>query len=144
MTSKDLQEHYRAELARMLGPEGGRHGANCWVVLSHRPPTGDAPPLDSTITLATSLGRSPVIPAPPALARSKEISVSVLSDTRLAQPSKRPNNRDTPYGGSRGYRSLHHLSTRFAEDPPFVPSACCASTEMQSRRILTIRLLILS
>ena len=25
MTSKDLQAHYRAELARMLGPEGGRH-----------------------------------------------------------------------------------------------------------------------
>ena len=25
MTSKDLQAHYRAELARMLGPEAGRH-----------------------------------------------------------------------------------------------------------------------
>ena len=25
MTSKDLQAYYRAELARMLGPEGDRH-----------------------------------------------------------------------------------------------------------------------
>ena len=25
MTSEDLQAHYRTELARMLGPEGGRY-----------------------------------------------------------------------------------------------------------------------